>query len=162
MTDSIERTVKKNLRVRPGEWERIERAAEGIGGYGTGDMTNRPHRVRSIQDRHRHDDGGGGRARNRRLSPRNGSGHATPNIEHCSVGEQRGERELNGKRNARAHRRVGKRDDIDARQAWKRDEHNRKTRVGEIGALAASTSNSFGRLAAQCRDAGCSGGGDDA
>ena len=29
MTDSIERTVKKNLRVRPGEWERIERAAEG-------------------------------------------------------------------------------------------------------------------------------------
>ncbi len=29
MTDSIERTVKKNVRVRPGEWERIERAAEG-------------------------------------------------------------------------------------------------------------------------------------
>ena len=29
MTDSTERTVKKNLRVRPGEWERIERAAEG-------------------------------------------------------------------------------------------------------------------------------------
>jgi len=29
MKDSIERTVKKNLRVRPGEWERIERAAEG-------------------------------------------------------------------------------------------------------------------------------------
>ena len=29
MTDSIERTVKKNLRVRPAEWERIERAAEG-------------------------------------------------------------------------------------------------------------------------------------
>ena len=29
MTDSIERTVKKNLRVRPGDWERIERAAEG-------------------------------------------------------------------------------------------------------------------------------------
>ena len=31
MTESIERTVKKNLRVRPGEWERIERAAEGTG-----------------------------------------------------------------------------------------------------------------------------------
>ncbi|MCY4590969.1 MAG: hypothetical protein OXE86_10535 [Alphaproteobacteria bacterium] len=29
MTDTIERTVKKNLRVRPAEWERIERAAEG-------------------------------------------------------------------------------------------------------------------------------------
>jgi len=29
MTDPNERTVKKNLRVRPGEWERIERVAEG-------------------------------------------------------------------------------------------------------------------------------------
>jgi len=29
MTETIERTVKKNLRVRPAEWERIERAAEG-------------------------------------------------------------------------------------------------------------------------------------
>ena len=29
MTDSTERTVKKNLRVRPEQWERIERAAEG-------------------------------------------------------------------------------------------------------------------------------------
>ena len=29
MADSTERTVKKNIRVRPEQWERIERAAEG-------------------------------------------------------------------------------------------------------------------------------------
>ena len=29
MTDSTDKTVKKNIRVRPEQWERIERAAEG-------------------------------------------------------------------------------------------------------------------------------------